>query len=186
MGATPRADFLPADQRAYATVNRALPIGYGQTNSQPTTVRDMLRALRVEPGHRVLDVGAGSGWTTAILARLVGPEGRVVGVERIPPLTQEGAIAVGRSGMDWAGVRQADPDRLGAPDDAPFDRILVSAQGDEIPDDLVAQLTEHGLMVLPVGGRLLRVDRDGRWEDLGGYVFVPLVTRSGPGAGSWG
>ncbi|MEO7236657.1 MAG: methyltransferase domain-containing protein [Lapillicoccus sp.] len=186
MAATPRADFLPRSQRAYADVNRALPIGYGQTNSQPTTVSDMLHALRVEPGQRVLDVGAGSGWTTALLARLVGPTGTVVGVERIPPLTDEGAAAVRRTGQPWARVQQADPDRLGAPDDAPFDRILVSAQGDEVPAALVDQLADDGLMVLPVGGRLLRLRRDGSGDDLGGYVFVPLVTRPGPEGESWG
>ncbi len=181
LAATPRAGFLPRSQQAYADVDRALPIGYGQTNSQPATVRAMLHALRVEPGMRVLDVGAGSGWTTALLAHLVGPEGTVVGVERIPPLTEEGAAAVRRTGRSWAAVRQADPERLGAPDDAPFDRILVSAQGDEVPAELVEQLADDGVMVLPVGGRLLRVGRDGRRDDLGGYLFVPLVT--GPQTG---
>jgi protein-L-isoaspartate(D-aspartate) O-methyltransferase len=184
MAATPRADFLPPDQRPFAAVDRALPLGHGQTNSQPTTVRNMLRALRVEPGHRVLDVGAGSGWTTAILARLVGPTGRVVGVERVPALTERGSAAVARTGMPWATVRQADPDRLGAPDEAPFDRILVSAQGSDVPVALLEQLTSEGLAVLPVAGRLLRVTRAGHREDLGGYVFVPLVTPSGPPPGS--
>lgn len=179
MAATPRAGFLPLGQRAYAEVDRALPIGYGQTNSQPSTVRDMLHALRVEPGQRVLDVGAGSGWTTALLAHLVGPAGEVVGVERVPELTLEGARAVAATARPWARVEQAQTDRLGDPDRAPYDRILVSAQGDEVPAEFVAQLAEDGLMVLPVGGRLLRVDHGGREEDLGGYVFVPLLT--GPG-----
>jgi protein-L-isoaspartate(D-aspartate) O-methyltransferase len=186
MAATPRADFLPADQRQFAAVNRALPIGHGQTNSQPTTVRDMLRALQVTPGHRVLDVGAGSGWTTVILARLVGATGCVLGVERLPPLTAAGAAAVERAGLAWASLRQADAERLGAPDAAPFDRILVSAQGDDVPSDLLDQLTPDGLMVLPVGGRLLRVSRDGMGEDLGGYVFVPLVRPTGPEPGASG
>lgn len=176
MAATPRGAFLPIGQQPYAGLDRALPIGYGQTNSQPSTVRDMLRALGVEPGMRVLDVGSGSGWTTALLAHLVGPAGEVVGVERVPELTEQGARAVVASGRPWARVEPAHTDRLGWPDQAPYDRILVSAQGDDMPTELVTQLDEHGLMVLPVGGRLLRVDRQGRTEDLGAYVFVPLVT----------
>lgn len=186
MAATPRADFLPLGQQTYADVNRALPIGHGQTNSQPTTVRDMLRALRVEPGMRVLDVGSGSGWTTALLAHLVGPAGAVTGVERVPELTVEGSLALGATGRSWARIEQARADRLGRSEGGPYDRILVSAQGIEVPAELVDQLDERGLMVLPVGGRLLRVDRVGGKEDLGGYVFVPLVRPSGPEPGSSG
>ena len=185
MAMTPRADFLPLSQRRYAEQDRALAIGYGQTNSQPRTVRDMLLALDVRRGMRVLDVGAGSGWTTAILAHLVGPEGCLLGVERVPELTAGAAAAVERTGMAWARVELADPDHLGAPYSTPFDRVLVSAQGDEVPSALVEQLTDDGVMVLPVGGRLLRVRRDGSREDLGGYLFVPLVTPYGrPGRSS--
>jgi protein-L-isoaspartate(D-aspartate) O-methyltransferase len=175
MAATPRANHLPIGQQQYAGLDRALPIGYGQTNSQPTTVRAMLRALRVGTGMRVLDVGSGSGWTTVLLARLVGETGRVVGVERIAELVADGGRAVAAAGLPWASVRRAGP-VLGAPEAAPFDRILVSAQGDEVPDQLVAQLGEDGLMVVPVDGLLLRVDARGREENLGRYVFVPLVT----------
>jgi protein-L-isoaspartate(D-aspartate) O-methyltransferase len=176
ISATPRVNHLPLGQQQYADLDRALPIGYGQTNSQPTTVRAMLRALRVSPGMRVLDVGSGSGWTTVLLARLVGPAGRVVGVERIVELVSEGGRAVQAAGVPWASVRRARETVLGAPEEAPFDRILVSAQGSEVPEQLVDQLAEDGLMVVPVDGRLLRVDARGRAEDLGGYVFVPLVT----------
>lgn len=176
LAATPRVDFLPRGQRQYADLDRALPIGYGQTNSQPTTVRAMLRALRVGEGMRVLDVGSGSGWTTVLLARMVGPRGEVVGVERIPELTQDGGVAVAAAQVAWARVEQASASELGRPDLAPWDRILVSAQGTDVPRELVAQLADDGLMVVPVDGRLLRVDHRGIEEDLGGYVFVPLVT----------
>lgn len=176
MAATPRVSYLPLGQQQYAGLDRALPIGYGQTNSQPTTVRAMLRALRVGPGMRVLDVGSGSGWTTVLLARLVGETGKVIGVERIVELVSDGGHAVQAAGVPWASVRRARPTVLGAPEEAPFDRILVSAQGPEVPAQLVDQLAEDGLMVVPVDGRLLRVDARSRAEDLGNYVFVPLVT----------
>jgi protein-L-isoaspartate(D-aspartate) O-methyltransferase len=176
MAATPRANHLPIGQQQYAGLDRALPIGYGQTNSQPTTVRAMLRALRVGEGMRVLDIGSGSGWTTVLLARLVRESGLVIGVERIVELVADGSRAVTAADVPWASVRAARTSVLGAPDDAPFDRILVSAQGHEVPRPLVDQLAEDGLMVVPVDGRLLRVDARGREEDLGGYVFVPLVT----------
>src|SRR4051812_9944700 len=84
--AAPREAFLPASHHRFAGVDEPLPIGHGQTNSQPSTVRRMLSLLDVEPGQRVLDVGSGSGWTTALLAHLVGPGGSVVGVERYADL----------------------------------------------------------------------------------------------------
>jgi protein-L-isoaspartate(D-aspartate) O-methyltransferase len=140
----------------------------------------MLRALRVRPGMRVLDVGSGSGWTTVLLARLVGATGRVVGVERIAELVADGTHAVQAADVPWASVRQATADVLGVPAEAPFDRILVSAQSHAVPRQLVEQLTEDGLMVVPVDGQLLRVDARGREEQLGSYVFVPLVTDDDP------
>jgi protein-L-isoaspartate(D-aspartate) O-methyltransferase len=180
MAATPRANHLPRSQQQYAGLDRALPIGYGQTNSQPTTVRAMLRALRVRPGMRVLDVGSGSGWTTVLLARLVGEAGLVIGVERIPELVADGDAAVRAAGLPWASVRQAAGGVLGLPEEAPFDRILVSAQAHDVPAQLVAQLADDGLMVVPVEGQLLRVDARGREEDLGCYVFVPLIVDDDP------
>jgi protein-L-isoaspartate(D-aspartate) O-methyltransferase len=180
IAATPRVNHLPVGQQQYADLDRALPIGYGQTNSQPTTVRAMLRALRVGPGMRVLDVGSGSAWTTVLLARLVGENGRVVGVERIAELVATGADAVQAADVPWASVRRATADVLGVPEEAPFDRILVSAQSHAVPRQLVEQLTEDGLMVVPVDGQLLRVDARGREEQLGSYVFVPLVTDDDP------
>ncbi|MEP6649452.1 MAG: protein-L-isoaspartate carboxylmethyltransferase [Lapillicoccus sp.] len=180
MAAMPRANHLPLGQQQYADLDRALPIGYGQTNSQPTTVRAMLRALRVGPGMRVLDVGSGSGWTTVLLGRLVGETGHVIGVERIVELVSDGGRAVRAAGLPWASVRRAGANVLGLPEEAPFDRILVSAQAHEVPGQLVGQLAEDGLMVVPVNGYLLRVDARGREENLGGYVFVPLVTDDDP------
>ncbi len=177
MTAVPRADFLPRGQRRAAPYDGPLPIGHGQTCSQPRTVADMLRLLDPQPGHRVLDVGCGSGWTTALLARLVGSQGRVDGVEIVPELVVSASEHVARTGMGWAAVHRAEPGVLGLPRLAPYDRVLVSADGGRLPEELVEQLEVPGRMVLPVAGRMLVVDRteDGvTTESRGHYRFVPL------------
>ena len=175
--AVPRTGFLPADQRASASYDGPLPIGHGQTSSQPRTVRAMLRLLDPEPGQRVLDVGAGSGWTTALLAELVGPAGEVIGVELDPEIAAWGEANVRARASSWAGVRVAEPGVLGWPAAAPYDRILVSAAARELPAALVDQLADGGRMVVPVAGTMTLVQRSG--DDLavshhGAYRFVPL------------
>lgn len=176
MASTPRTAFLPTGQRRRAGLDRALPIGAGQTNSQPRTVRNMLVALDVRPGHRVLDVGAGSGWTTVLLARLVGDRGEVTGVERVPALAEWGAGNVAAAGLPWARLLPADPLILGRPEAGPYDRILVSADAPKVPVELVDQLAAGGVMVIPVAGHVLRVRPGQPADDLGRYVFVPLIT----------
>lgn len=174
-----RARFLPPEQRPFAGADMPLPIGHGQTNSQPSTVAAMLELLEVVRGARVLDVGSGSGWTTAILARLVGETGRVIGVERIPELTRGARTAVASLEVSWAEVRQAAPDVLGVPEEAPYDRILVSAEATSMPVDLVDQLAPGGVLVVPVRSVMYRVRRsaDGQLHTTrhGLYSFVPLV-----------
>jgi protein-L-isoaspartate(D-aspartate) O-methyltransferase len=173
-----RADFLPALLQQSADVDSPLPIGGGQTSSQPRTVAAMLRLLEPRAGQRVLDVGAGSGWTTALLARLVGPQGRVVGVELDPALAEWGADNLAAYAMPWAELHQAEPGILGRPDLSPFDRILVSAEAHELPGELLDQLGYDGVMVVPVSGRMCRVSRarDGTvtLSRHGRYRFVPL------------
>jgi protein-L-isoaspartate(D-aspartate) O-methyltransferase len=137
----------------------------------------MLRLLDVRPGDRVLDVGSGSGWTTALLGTLTGPTGSVDGVELDPWLAEWGADNVDAYGMAWVRVQPADPSQLGLPSGAPFDRILVSADGGFIPQDLVEQLVEGGIMVLPVAGVMTRLVRTGTSTSVsthGEYRFVPL------------
>lgn len=171
-----REGFLPAGERGRAGYDGPLPIGHGQTNSQPRTVEDMLRLLQPQPGQRVLDVGSGSGWTTALLARLVGPSGSVVGVELEPELVSFGGATLAATGQPWARIEQAG-DVFGWPEDGPYDRILVSADGGSLPDELVAQLADGGRMVLPVAGRMTLVVRDGErvvTSEHGTYSFVPL------------
>jgi protein-L-isoaspartate(D-aspartate) O-methyltransferase len=175
-----RRGFLPLDQRALADEDCALPIGHAQTNSQPRTVADMLELLDSRPGDRVLDVGSGSGWTTALLAHLVGPTGRVIGVELVPELARWGARNLAGHDLPWATIEPADPAVLGQPSAGPFDRILVSAGADELPADLVDQLAPGGRMVIPVAGQMLVIERrpDGEVgvSGHGYYSFVPLLT----------
>jgi protein-L-isoaspartate(D-aspartate) O-methyltransferase len=177
MTAVPRADFLPEDVRYLAEVDQALPIGFAQTNSQPRTVKAMLRLLDVQPGHKVLDVGAGSGWSTGLLGHLVGRQGRVIGVELVPELVQRATEALAPYRMPWIEVRQAVQGSLGAQEDAPFQRILVSAEADDIPQALIEQLDVNGIMVIPVRGELLRILKqpdDVTVTRHGPYTFVPL------------
>lgn len=173
--AHPRTGFLPRLARRRADHDGPIPIGSGQTNSQPRTVADMLRLLDVRPGHRVLDVGAGSGWTTALLAHLTGPDGEVLGVELEPSLVRFGSANLARTGQSWASIRAAESGILGWPAGAPYDRVLVSAEPDELPEELVDQLGDEGVLVIPVAGTMLRVTNPGaRVSRHGHYRFVPL------------
>lgn len=177
----PRERFLPESERAHADSNLPLAIGHGQTNSQPSTVSDMLELLAPRPGDRVLDLGSGSGWTTALLAVLVGKEGKVLGVERHAHLIDEALAALGAFDFDNVEILAATSGVLGLPEEAPFDRILVSAGASELPAQLVAQLSIGGVMVIPVVGEMFKVTRIGPEEDAvkvsahGLYRFVPLV-----------
>jgi protein-L-isoaspartate(D-aspartate) O-methyltransferase len=177
MQAVPRAGFLPRRDRARADFDGPIQIGHGQTNSQPRTVAAMLRLLDVQPGQHVLDVGAGSGWTTALLAHLTGPTGSVVGVELVPELVEWGGANLAATPYDWASIREAAPGVLGVPESAPYDRILVSAEATSMPEPLLAQLGDDARLVVPVRGTmLLVVRRDGETEvtQHGSYRFVPL------------
>src|SRR6476661_3303171 len=114
--AVPRAGFLPRGARSRALDDVPILIGHGQTSSQPSTVSDMLRLLDVRPGHRVLDIGSGSGWTTALLAYLTGAAGEVLGLELEPSLAQWGAANLAGTRMPWATIREPAPGVLGDPE----------------------------------------------------------------------
>lgn len=194
--AAPRRWFLPFEVRDRWREDRPLALAHGMTNSQPSTVRDMLSLLDVPgpsqgpdgSGARVLDVGSGSGWTTALLAHLVGSGGSVLGVEIEPDLVALGRAHLARaveeaphcdSPVARARIQEATPGVLGAPQEAPFDRILVSAMATSLPEALVAQLAPAGVLVVPVDGRMMRVrlrppPEPPLVEEFGGYRFVPL------------
>lgn len=178
MRACDRTGFLPVEQRRRAAEDRPLPLWHGQTSSQPSTVEAMLRLLAVPTGAHVLDVGAGSGWTTAILARLVGPTGTVLGLELEPDLAAWGARNLAATHQPWATLEPADPDALGRPRPGGWDRILVSAAARVLPGRLVEQLAPGGRMVVPVRStmHLVTTDHAGavHVSTHGSYSFVPL------------
>jgi len=173
-----RADFVKDDYRAEAYEDYPLPIGYGQTISQPSTVAFMLELLEPKVGDKILDLGSGSGWTTALLAQIVGEKGKVIGLERIPELVEYGQVNLAKYNFRQARIEKADT-RLGVPKDAPFCKILVSASTEELPKGLIKQLKTGGVLVIPVGNSILRVDRTETGilqKSYEGFVFVPLIT----------
>ena len=172
-----RRAFLPPDQRPHAHEDRPLPLGHGLTCSQPSTVATMLRWLRVPVGARVLDVGSGSGWTTALLARLVGPRGAVLGLELDPGLARWGAANLDATHQPWARIEPATPGAPGREVPGGWSRILVSAAARRLPHALLRQVADGGRVVLPVRTTLWVVERRGATfvhRRLGSYAFVPL------------
>jgi protein-L-isoaspartate(D-aspartate) O-methyltransferase len=173
-----RVNFLPKSTKALAGLDMPLEIGFGQTSSQPTTVRWMLEKLEAKPGEKILDVGSGSGWTTALLSSIVGEKGEVYAVEKVPQLMKMGADNCKKAKVVNAKFFEAG-DRFGLPDEAPYDRILVSASADELPTDLIDQLKVGGRLVIPVRNSVSVIDKTGNriysCVEYPGFLFVPLI-----------
>jgi protein-L-isoaspartate(D-aspartate) O-methyltransferase len=174
MATVPRERFLPTELAPEAYLDRALPIGAGQTISAPGIVALMAAALELAGAEDVLEVGTGAGYAAAVLSRCAH---RVVTIERHRELADRARAVLADLGYDNVEVRLGDGTR-GAPDRAPFDAVSVAAMADDLPGALVGQLAEHGRLVCPVGvdgvGELVRL-RDGRRDRLGRVGFVPLV-----------
>jgi protein-L-isoaspartate(D-aspartate) O-methyltransferase len=177
-----RVDFVPVELASAAQANIPLPIGQGQTISQPLTVAFMLEKLQPKLGDKVLDIGAGSGWTTALLAHIVGENGKVIGVEKVKSLCDFGTNNISRYNFLSGGRAKivcADGSH-GYINEAPYNRILVSAAADEIPKDLKKQLVVGGRLVIPVKNSIWMVEKktekNFHEEEYPGFVFVPLVS----------
>ncbi len=181
-----REDFLRAGDKGKAEINAPLPIGHGQTISQPLTVAFMIELLNPEKGDGILDVGCGSGWTVALLSEIVGEKGRVYGLEIIPELKNFAEANVSRYNFIKKGIAKvicADGYQ-GLLKYAPFDKIIVAAAAEEIPNKLLAQLKIGGRLVIPIGRQyesqdMVVIDKTGEDEfkkkRYPGFIFVPLV-----------
>ncbi|MDR3559673.1 MAG: protein-L-isoaspartate O-methyltransferase, partial [Candidatus Pacebacteria bacterium] len=179
-----RIEFLPKDLESEANADVALPIGYGQTISQPRTVAFMLELLDPGRGQNILDVGSGSGWTTALLSYIVGHRGRVTAMERIRELLEQGKANVGKynylkEGEGGVAEFHLGDGKNGFEKNAPYDRILVSASTFIVPEDLKKQLKIGGKMVIPIKSSLVYLEKKGEdefsEEHFPGFAFVPMV-----------
>ena len=177
-----REDFVPPNLKNQAYINEPLPIGEGQTISQPLTVAFMLELLRPEKGQKILDIGAGSGWQTCLLAELVGKTGKIYAIERIGELCDFGKNNIKKynfiksSRVIWI----CSDGSGGLPGNQPFDRIAVAAEASEVPEELKKQLKIGGRLIIPIGNslELLIKQAEDKFEifKYPGFAFVPLIT----------
>lgn len=180
----PRACFVPEPLRADAYADAALPIGAGQTISQPYIVAFMLEALALRGGEKVLEIGAGSGYAAAVLSKIAGS---VFAIERIDSLARRAIDNLTVAGCGNVRIRHGDGTE-GWPEEAPFDAILVSAGAPDLPISLMRQLTIGGRLVVPIGSspryqdlvRIVRVgDEEYDRENIAEVRFVPLIGKEG-------
>ena len=180
MRSVPRHKFVPSDLQDQAYADHPLPIGYGQTISQPYIVAWMTELLELKPGEKVLEIGTGSGYQAAVLAEL--GYGEVYSIEIVPELAASAAQRLKDLGYARVHVRQGDG-YYGWPEAAPFNAILVTAAPDHLPGPLAAQLAEGGRLVIPIGPpgayqslwKFVKKNGELTAYNLGGVVFVPFT-----------
>ncbi len=175
----PRENFVPPAYKKYAYANEPLPIAAGQTISQPLTVAVMTEALAARNGDKLLEVGTGSGYQAAILSEIVGPNGKVITTEIIPELF----MSAKENLKDYKNVVVLNIDgSLGYSKEAPYDRIIVTASAPNIPEPLVEHLKDGGRLIIPVGDRMMLIEKEKnkiKETFLGYYAFVPLRGKHG-------
>jgi len=172
------------DLEELAELNEALPIDHGQTISQPLVVAFMIEQLQPEAGQKILDIGSGSGWTSALLAEIVGPKGKVIAIEIVPELKEFGEKNVAKYNFIKKGTVKficADGSK-GYKKEAPFDKILASAALQEkVPQDWKEQLKVGGRIVTPIGSSIWLLEKKSEKEfektEFPGFAFVPLIQK---------
>ena len=176
-----RIDFVIDDFKNQADLNEALPIGFQQTISQPLTVAFMLELLEPKPGDNVLDIGSGSGWTTSLLAEIVGLKGKITALEINSQLKQFGEKNISKYNFIKKNIVQtvlADGSK-GYSKNSLYDKILVSAAATRLPDCLKKQLKINGRIVLPIDSSLWlfvkKTETDFQAQEYPGFIFVPLI-----------
>ena len=173
-----RKYFVPEKYAEDTYIDAPLPIGDYQTISQPSTVAFMLEKLDPQDGNTVLDIGSGSGWTTALLCYMVGDKGSVTGVERIDTLVEQGKGNLSKFRFNTHCHIEIAGEKLGLPGEQ-FDRILVSASADETPEELFLQLKIGGILVIPIRESIYKFTKISETqiqkEEFYGFVFVPLI-----------
>ena len=181
----PREEFIEESRREESYGDYPLPIGEGQTISQPTTVAIMTQALELEEGHNVLEVGSGSGYQAAIIAEIIGTKGKIISTEIVPELAELAKNNIKKLALKNIEILNYDGSK-GYAKEAPYDRILVAAASPKIPKPLIDQLKENGVIIIPVGNMLEQAMIKGRKtngklseEILGDFVFVPLKGKYG-------
>lgn len=181
----PRHLFVPDDLQDSAYMDLPLPIGYNQTISAPHMVAIMCELLDISEGMKILEVGSGSGYNAAVMAELVGDEGHIYTVERIPALARFAEKNIKRAGYKNVTVIQ-DDGSCGLPEHEPYDRISVTSAAPDVPRPLIEQLATEGIMAIPVGNGeqqlvAVRKDREGNvsYEVWGAVIFVPLIGKYG-------
>lgn len=179
-----RVAFVPDDLASVVEEDIPLPIGHGQTISQPLTVAFMLELLKPQAGENILDVGSGSGWTTALLSQIVGEKGSVTSLEIIEELCELGKKNTDKYDFVKRGIAQfhcLDANQ-GYPKNAPYDKILVSAVATEIPTKIKEQLKVGGIIVIPINNAICYMEKRENEifyeEKFPGFSFVPLVDSS--------
>jgi protein-L-isoaspartate(D-aspartate) O-methyltransferase len=182
MAQVPREEFVPPDVRSFAYDNQALPIDYHQTISQPFIVALMTELVDPQPGHIILEIGAGSGYQAAVLSLLVK---MVFTLEIISPMAEEARRRLNRLGFNNIEVFERDG-HLGLDEHAPFDGIIVTAATPRVPPALIRQLKPGGKLVIPLGQplyyqelTLIQKNREGdlNWDNILGVAFVPLTRK---------